>query len=51
MIKYKCQICTMKNTLLLFACFLISTFLKAQNKNYQVAAISFYNFENCLLSI
>ena len=29
----------------------MSPVLKAQNKNYQVAAISFYNFENCFDTI
>ena len=41
----------MKHTLLALACLLMSSVVIAQNKNYQIAAISFYNFENCFDTI
>ena len=41
----------MKHIIIVLACLSISSVLKAQNKNYQVAAISFYNFENCFDTI
>ena len=41
----------MKHIVIVLACLSMSLVLKAQNKNYQVAAISFYNFENCFDTI
>ena len=41
----------MKYILIVISCLISSTLLYGQNKNYQVAVVSFYNFENCFDTI